>query len=403
MIDLQVGSNPVSGTDLPGVYINSKQWIDKFYVPTDKEWRVMLNADVDPSTVNEQNILVYDTDKNLLDVAVSVEQGKTIVVKPLQNYMDAKTYYLVIGTGLKSITGEALTKPVIMRFLLNQPVDAFTPQWVAVAHSEIILNAAQILKLKYNFDMVERIRNRANSKRILFKLTTDDVKKALKEAANKPDEDLSEIGKLWRGHFYEPVTEMNWDETKDPTAYTNFKEHALEAKKLWKKNDYEDAVEELGMAVHYLADMGAPHHVSNRIANIDFPAYEAKKSNHTEFETYVDEHVMDTISVTSSRDYDSSFITNLVSKYSGHEFKDSYDPDAWFFRGSNKKEYFYHVSQDSAKYAKSKMTSAQMSKDRKDEARYGDEWMSIAKATIPKSQERVAAFLYRFFKEVGEI
>lgn len=80
----------------------------------------------------------------------------------------------------------------------------------------------------------------------------------------------------FQGHFFDPDTNKNFLGNIKPTAYTRFIDHSLQAKRLYEQGD-KSFSKELGMALHYLADAGEPHHSSNKIAFL---------SNHINYEKY---------------------------------------------------------------------------------------------------------------------
>ncbi len=83
-------------------------------------------------------------------------------------------------------------------------------------------------------------------------------------------------GGLYSSHFYNPNTGKTF--LGSTTALTRFLAHADAAKKSYAKNRTL-AMQELGKALHYLADVNEPHHAALLIAVL---------SNHTQYEDWVD-------------------------------------------------------------------------------------------------------------------
>lgn len=124
-------------------------------------------------------------------------------------------------------------------------------------------------------------------------ITNDDaealfISMLLAVASALPDRELDGIGFIYAGHFYNPETERNWMFSSSNTARTNFEEEFLKARELFNEvdgvnlssDDYTEAIEYIGRALHYLQDACEPHHTNNVIAGI-FP------TSHSEFEEYV--------------------------------------------------------------------------------------------------------------------
>lgn len=87
-------------------------------IDTNKEWTVKFSANLEPSTVNNTNIQV--TDKNNAQVSVAVTLGNdpsTVMISPkISGYDPSEKYNLVIGEGLKSVSGKNLSNPLTMQF-----------------------------------------------------------------------------------------------------------------------------------------------------------------------------------------------------------------------------------------------------------------------------------------------
>ena len=87
-------------------------------IDTNKEWTVKFSSNLEPSTVNNTNIQV--TDKNNVQVPVAVTLGNdqsTVLVSPkVSGYDPSEKYNLIIGEGLKSVSGKNLSNPLTMKF-----------------------------------------------------------------------------------------------------------------------------------------------------------------------------------------------------------------------------------------------------------------------------------------------
>lgn len=157
-------------------------------------------------------------------------------------------------------------------------------------------------------------------------ITNDDtealfISLLLAVASALPDRELDGIGFIYAGHFYNPKTEKNWMFSSSNTARTNFKEEFLKARERFNEvngvnlslDDYTDAIEYIGRALHYLQDACEPHHSNNEIAGV-FP------TAHSKFEEYVYEHYdnfnlplnWDYLMYSDMRDYNLSNIDRIV-------------------------------------------------------------------------------------------
>lgn len=142
------------------------------------------------------------------------------------------------------------------------------------------------------------------------------------------------------------------------TALTKFKEHSLNAINNYKTNKTY-AMQELGRASHFLEDVNVPYHAANMIAVL---------STHSQYESYVEKH-------------QNEYATNTSTKYN------NYDSESFT-------EYCSDILNDCAKNAYSYKDTVKKGKKA---------WSPVANNTVKYAQEYLAAFYYRFLKEVGEI
>lgn len=87
-------------------------------IDTNKEWTVKFNTDLEPSTVNDENITVTDWNNNKVPVAVSMgSNGSTVLISPeVSGYTPGKKYYVTIGQNVESMSGKKLSNPLKMEF-----------------------------------------------------------------------------------------------------------------------------------------------------------------------------------------------------------------------------------------------------------------------------------------------
>ncbi|WP_159413172.1 zinc dependent phospholipase C family protein [Ruminiclostridium josui] len=116
-------------------------------------------------------------------------------------------------------------------------------------------------------------------------------------------DDLENDSSSYLGHFYGEGG-VNYLGNSSPTAYERFNNHYYNAVTKYKSGDKLTAYRELGMALHYLSDLNAPHHAANKIAVL---------SKHTQYEDWVDQNISSfLISKSSSSYYD--YVNNSTLK-----------------------------------------------------------------------------------------
>ncbi|MDD6772045.1 MAG: hypothetical protein SPJ62_16255 [Inconstantimicrobium porci] len=184
-------------------------------------------------------------------------------------------------------------------------------------------------------------------------------------SSDLPDKD--EKDNLYSSHFYNPYSGKSYLagflKGSKENAYKKYREHLNNALDNYKSN-HEYAITEFGRSLHYFQDINEPHHVANLTA---------ANSTHYFYEKYVD-----------NRNYD--LLINHSSKY--NEYKD--------YRF---KEFADMIFVKSAKYAYS------FSSVVNNPILYltGDRWFEAAKSTTDNMQQYMAALIYRFYEEVGEV
>jgi N-acetylmuramoyl-L-alanine amidase len=90
---------------------------DKKDVVASKPWTVNFSKALSSTTVNTTNIKVLSEDNDYIDIDVSlVNNNKSILVKPIENYKNDTTYTLIVTQNVKSYDGEALDSEIRMNF-----------------------------------------------------------------------------------------------------------------------------------------------------------------------------------------------------------------------------------------------------------------------------------------------
>lgn len=116
-----------------------------------------------------------------------------------------------------------------------------------------------------------------------------------------PDKYETAIG--FEGHFYHGLYHFNYLGQVFNTALTNTQTHYAAALLAVELGDKDNAIKEIGKALHYIQDVSEPHHASNIIAGM-------KNNVHGVFEEYVDLRV-------------ENYLEGLNSAYS-HKFENTY-------------------------------------------------------------------------------
>jgi N-acetylmuramoyl-L-alanine amidase len=89
----------------------------KVGVDVTKTWSIKFNAELMPSTVNSQNIMVLDENNTSIPVVVMLQgDNKTVVVSPPGKYIAGKTYTLVVTKNVKSAVSGNLNNAIKMKF-----------------------------------------------------------------------------------------------------------------------------------------------------------------------------------------------------------------------------------------------------------------------------------------------
>ena len=96
---------------------NSKPFKEKQVAIPSKVWTIKFNIFLDISTVNNENIFIWNqTDNIYVDSIIQCADNKLTIV-PLQGYYSLnKDYVLYITKNVKSINGNSLTQPIKLDF-----------------------------------------------------------------------------------------------------------------------------------------------------------------------------------------------------------------------------------------------------------------------------------------------
>jgi len=169
--------------------------------------------------------------------------------------------------------------------------------------------------------------------------------------SDQPDKD--DVGTAFASHFWNPDNDKNFLGQKNGTAKTRFLDNYKSAVSNYCTNP-ELSYEYLGRALHYLSDVGEPHHASNQIAVL---------TNHGQYEKWVDENRTSFYAVSSDK---YTVCTN------------------------------YELAEVFKKLAVNSKSYSDLVKNK-------DKWTDVARGTVPMTQKYVAGILYRYLKDIGMI
>jgi Transglutaminase-like enzymes, putative cysteine proteases len=89
-------------------------------ISTDKLWTVKFSQEIDPVSVNDNNIKVQDESGNSLKINLNCS-GSVVTIKSVNDYIPGKTYTILINN-IKSTKGYTLKLPEKMNFITKNDV-----------------------------------------------------------------------------------------------------------------------------------------------------------------------------------------------------------------------------------------------------------------------------------------
>ena len=80
-------------------------------------WKVVFNIELNPATVNNENLQVYDSQNNPVDTRISYNaSANTIEIEPKEAYSSNEIYTLHVGTRVESKGGQRLKNEITIEF-----------------------------------------------------------------------------------------------------------------------------------------------------------------------------------------------------------------------------------------------------------------------------------------------
>lgn len=98
--------------------------------PCEKEWKVKFTSPVNKSTLNKDNIKVYEESDTTFKspIEVSVRPGEddytALIGSPVSGFIPNRTYNIVIGTGIEGVSGEHLNVEVRKKFTVTDTFES---------------------------------------------------------------------------------------------------------------------------------------------------------------------------------------------------------------------------------------------------------------------------------------
>jgi N-acetylmuramoyl-L-alanine amidase len=88
-------------------------------ISINKVWTIKFNNELDPDSINTDNIVVLNDKNEEVKIKVECKDSKTVSVSPLESYEEGKTYTLLIKDQVKSKDGNKIKTPIRMKFTIN--------------------------------------------------------------------------------------------------------------------------------------------------------------------------------------------------------------------------------------------------------------------------------------------
>lgn len=85
-----------------------------------KSWKIHFNKAIDPSTINGKNIMIVDSQNNIVDVDFSYNKDTNdIIIEAKDGFTKSENYSILISSDVKSIDGKKLPKTIEKRFTVQ--------------------------------------------------------------------------------------------------------------------------------------------------------------------------------------------------------------------------------------------------------------------------------------------
>lgn len=99
---------------------NKKQMEEQKISQDKKIWKIHFSKDLKGETINSKNIMIVDSNNNLVDASISYDKNnKSVVIETKEGFSKGETYFILIGDEVQSSEGEKLDKPVEKKLIVN--------------------------------------------------------------------------------------------------------------------------------------------------------------------------------------------------------------------------------------------------------------------------------------------
>lgn len=100
---------------------SNKEQMEEQKISQDKKiWKIHFSKDLKGETINSKNIMIVDSNNNLVDASISYDKNnKSVVIETKDGFNKGETYFILIGDEVQSSEGEKLDKPVEKKFTVN--------------------------------------------------------------------------------------------------------------------------------------------------------------------------------------------------------------------------------------------------------------------------------------------
>lgn len=125
------------------------EWPGVTEVSLNKAWTVKFNRELDPDSVNSSNMFITDGGgHNRLPAHLELDNnGCTVKIIPLLDYLPGQEYYLYLGQDLRSCSGSRLGRWVRMKFSTREP-ETVKVSSVSLDRTDVTLMVGEVLQLK---------------------------------------------------------------------------------------------------------------------------------------------------------------------------------------------------------------------------------------------------------------
>ena len=145
--------NDVAVGAVPENYEDKTTIIDE-EVHESKEWVIKFNQQLDKTTVNESNIIVVNSSGEKQNMKVFLDNDNlSIKLTTEKNYANGESYYIIIKETIKSLSGKQLSKPMLVKFVVEDNK----------TRDDNLILVSELDKIKFEIEIPARLGTRDKS------------------------------------------------------------------------------------------------------------------------------------------------------------------------------------------------------------------------------------------------